>query len=113
MHENSLIIAGMISVALVLVAVIYVFGKLKIEQQRTLRKILEKDETALSELPRAFGSLSRADSDFRRGILLIVTGITLGAFFFYIGGKAWIMGFLPLTIGCVYLFFWVRNGAGR
>ena len=110
MTHSGIIIAGMISVAVILAAVILVFGRLKLEQQRTIQKLLEKDEASRPEWAPVLGSMNRGDNDFRRGVLLLVMGLTIGVFLFFVGGKAWILGSLPVTLGLVYLFFfWTRN----
>ena len=59
MNETPIIIAGLISVAAVVVAAVIIFGRLKIEQQRTIQKLLEKDDESRPELAQALGSLRR------------------------------------------------------
>ncbi|MEM7353191.1 MAG: hypothetical protein AAF657_20520 [Acidobacteriota bacterium] len=109
MQENAVIIAGMISVAIVIATFIIVFGRLKIEQQKTLRKLLETDDASRLELSKILGPKSQADGDFRRGLLLIVMGFVLTGFLFFFGGIGWILGLMPITVGFIYLFFWTRN----
>jgi hypothetical protein len=110
-HEAPVVIAGMISVAIVVSVVLLILGRLKIEQQRTLQKLLEQGEAAKSEWARELGASSRSETDFRRGILFVVTGLALSVFMFFVGGTAWTFGLLPLAIGVVYLVFWKLNAA--
>ncbi len=111
MHEAPIIIAGLISIAAVLVAAVIIFGKLKIEQQRTIQKLLEKDDGSRPELTQALGSLRRGDNDLRRGVLLVASGLVLGFTFLFVGGSAWIFGAVPVMIGFVYLLFWRMSAA--
>ena len=46
MDETKIIIAGIIGSAAVLSVVVYLFGRLKIEQQKTLQRLLEKDDSS-------------------------------------------------------------------
>ncbi len=110
-NEAPIIIAGLISVAAVLVAAVIIFGKLKIEQQRTIQKLLEKDDGSRPELTQALGSLRRGDNDLRRGVLLIASGLVFGFTFLFVGGFAWIFGAVPVMIGFVYLLFWGMSAA--
>ena len=110
-NEVPIIVAGLISVAAVLVAAVIIFGKLKIEQQRTIQKLLEKDDGARPELTQALGSLRRGDTDLRRGTLLVASGLIWGCTLLFVGGNAWIFGAVPVMIGLVYLLFWRMNAA--
>jgi hypothetical protein len=111
MNETPIIIAGLISVAAVVVAAVIIFGRLKVEQQRTVQKLLDKDDGSRPELTQALGSLRRGDNDLRRGVLLIASGLIFTLTFFFVGGIAWIFGAVPVTIGLVYLLFWRMNAA--
>ncbi len=113
MNETTIIIAGIIGSAAVLSVVVYFFGRLKIEQQRTLQRLLEKDDSSRAEWARALGPARRGDNDFRRGVLLVVVGTSLGTGLFFVGGNAWIFSLLPVTIGFVYLMFWKVNASQR
>ncbi len=113
MDETKIIIAGIIGSAAVLSVVVYLFGRLKIEQQKTLQRLLEKDDSSRTEWARALGPGRRGDNDFRRGVLLIVIGTSLGTGLFFVGGSAWTFSLLPVTIGLVYLMFWKVNASQR
>ncbi len=113
MNEATIIIAGIIGSAAVLSVVVYFFGRLKIEQQKTLQRLLEKDDSSRAEWARALGPARRGDNDFRRGVLLVVVGASLGAGLFFVGGNAWIFSLLPVTIGLVYLMFWKVSASQR
>ncbi len=108
---GPIIIAGLIGVAAVLVAAVIIFGKLKIEQQRTLQKLLEKDDGSRPELTEALESLRRGDNDLRRGMLLVASGVVFSLTFLYVGGNAWTFGGIPVMIGFVYLLFWRMSAA--
>ena len=113
MDETTIIITGIVGAAAVLSVVVYFFGRLKIEQQRTLQRLLEKDDSSRAEWARALGPARRGDNDFRRGVLLVVVGTSLGTGLFFVGGNAWIFSLLPVTIGLVYLMFWKVNASRR
>ena len=83
----------------------------RIEQQRTIQKLLEKDDGSRPELAQALGSLRRGDNDLRRGMLLVASGLVWSATTFFIGGNAWIFGGVPVVIGIVYLLFWRMSAA--
>ncbi len=113
MDETTISIAGIMCAAAVLSVVVYFFGRLKIEQQKTLQRLLEKDDSSRAEWARALGPARRGDNDFRRGVLLVVVGTSLGTGLFFVGGNAWIFSLLPVTIGLVYLMFWKVNARQR
>ncbi len=111
MNEAPIIITGLIGVAAVLVAAVIIFGRLKIEHQRTIQKLLEKDDGSRPELAQALGSLRRGDNDLRRGMLLVASGLVWSVTTFFIGGDAWLFGGVPVVIGFVYLLFWRMSAA--
>ena len=111
MDETSLSITALIGIAAVLVVAVFIFGRLKIEQQRTIQKLLEKDDGSRPELAQALGSLRRGDNDLRRGMLLVASGLVWSVTTFFIGGNAWIFGGVPVVIGIVYLLFWRMSAA--
>ena len=111
MDETSISVAGILGCAAILSVVVYFFGRLKIEQQRTLQQLLEKDDTSRAEWARALGPARRGDNDFRRGVLLVVVGVSLGIALYFVGGPAWTFALLPVTIGLVYLMFWKVNAS--
>lgn len=113
MNETTIFIAGIIGAAAVLSVVVYFFGRLKIEQQKTLQGLLEKDDSSRAEWAKALGPARRGDNDFRRGVLLVVVGASLGTGLFFVGGNAWVFSLLPITIGLVYLMFWKVNASQR
>ena len=109
MQEPILLGFGLIAIAIVLAMLIYMFGRLKLEQQKTVQMLLEKDPETRAEWAQLLGPRHRAEADFRRGLLLLITGLTLLAFLYYAGGIAWMLSFIPITVGLVYLYFWKRN----
>ena len=116
MQEPIVIAAVLLSLAIVLATLIVVFGRLKIEQQKTLQKLLEKGESSRRDWDRILAPVSQPVSDFRRGVLLTVVGLALTGFLFLVGGIGWLLGLIPTVIGLVYLLFWrtARSGhAGR
>ena len=112
MQDPMLIAAGLVGAAVILATIIYSFGRLKLEQQKTLQMLLEKDESTRAEWSRIMGPSHRAENDFRRGILLLCLGVSLTVLFFFMGGIAWMFGCVPITLGLVYLLFWHRS-SGR
>lgn len=109
MEESLVAAAGILGAAMVLTMVVYMFGRLKLEQQKTLQKLLDKDEETRADWSRILGHGQRAEADFRRGSMLVVVGAALTVLFFFMGGIGWIFGFVPILLGLVYLFFWKRN----
>jgi len=103
MNETTVIVVSLISVTVLLIAIIVVFGRLKIEQQRTLQKLLEKQETSPGDWERVVGATRPKDQDLRRGMLFIATGLALGGFFFMMGGVGWMFAGVPIAVGLVYL----------
>ena len=115
MQDPIILGAIIIGVAVVLATVVLVFGRLKLEQQRTLQLILEKDETTRGEWGRLLAIADRPTHDFRRGVLLIVVGATLTLIMFFLGGIGWLLGLIPVLVGATYLLFWrlARHGDSR
>ncbi len=112
MQQNLILVAVILGISLILSVFVHVFGKLKIEQQKTLQKLL--DHGPLNDmLAKSVGIYSSAEKDFRRGLAFIAIGTSWSLVTFFIGGKAWILGFVPLIIGLIYLLLWKFDGTRR
>lgn len=112
MQQNLILVAVILGISLILSVFIHVFGKLKIEQQKTLQKLLDQGPVN-DMLAKAIGINSRQEKDFRRGLAFIAIGASWTLVTFFIGGKAWILGFIPVMIGLVYLLLWKFDGTRR
>lgn len=110
MHDQAITVAGILGVSLILSTVVYVTGRLRIEQQRTLQKLLDSGGRIV-DLPDTAGFTRRPDRDLRRGLLLIAIGVLWALVTFFIGGRAWILGVAPTALGLICLLFWKLDGA--
>lgn len=109
MQQTLIFIAGILGLSLILSVSIHVFGRLRIEQQRSLQKLVDQG-VAGDALLRAIGWSSRGDRDRRRGVLLIAIGLAWTGITFFIGGSAWILGFAPISLGLACLVLWKLDG---
>lgn len=112
MHQTLLLCAGILGLSLVLSVSIYVFGRLRIAQQATVQKLLERGAPE-ADLLRSAGFVDRGTRDLRRGLFLIGLGLAWSIVTYFLGGPAWIMGTFPVTIGVVYLLFRLVDGRAR
>ncbi|HLA78625.1 MAG TPA: hypothetical protein VJU18_13685 [Vicinamibacteria bacterium] len=112
MHQPLVVCAGILGLSLILSVAIFVFGRLRIEQQRTLQRLVDRGISG-DELVRSAGLAERGARDLRRGLLLIGIGLSWSTVTFLIGGRAWILGVFPVTIGLVYVLFRVLDGRPR
>jgi hypothetical protein len=112
MEHSLILVAGILGMSLILSVVIYVSGRLRIEQQKTLQMLAERGVSG-DELLRAAGLAEPRARDLRRGLLLLGIGLSWSVVTFFIGGKAWMAGLFPVTIGLVYVLFRVIDGRTR
>jgi uncharacterized protein DUF6249 len=110
--QPSLAIAGILGLSLIISVSIFVVGRLRIEQQRTLQKVIERGASG-DELARAAGLGDRSSTDARRGILLVAVGLSWSVVTFFAGGKAWMVGVVPIAIGLAFLSFRMLNDRAR
>jgi hypothetical protein len=110
--QPFVIAAGILGISLILAVSVYVFARLRIEQERTLQKLIDRGISG-DELLRSAGLAERGSRDLRRGLLLIGIGLAWSTVTFFIGGKAWIVGIFPVVIGAVYVLFRVLDGRSR
>jgi Domain of unknown function (DUF6249) len=109
--HTGVLIAALLGLSLILTATIYVIGRLKIEQERTLQKALERG-VALETLGPML-AMSRSSRDLRRGILLIAVGVAWSTITYFVGGQAWLAGIGPIAIGAAYVIFGLLDGRAR
>jgi hypothetical protein len=107
--DQPYVLTTLICITAILITILILFAKLKLAQQQTIQKILDAKGSMTPELMESLKTMSPANDDFRRGILLIAVGLSLGVLLLFIGGKAWALSLLPIVIGCIYLFFWKLN----
>ncbi len=103
-------VAAMLCITLFLTTLLILFFRNKMEQQKTLQKLIETSEEPSAVIEKVLQNTNRKMSDLRRGMLLLTVGLTVMLIFFYLGGVAWMFGLLPVVVGLVYLFFWFLNG---
>lgn len=102
MTSSLVAAAALLGAALILSVAVYVFGRLRIEQQRSLQRGLEQGRS-IAELATLIGLASPAARDQRRGILLMALGFAWSLVTFFIGGKAWLFGAVPILLGIAFL----------
>lgn len=112
MYETAIAAAGILGISMILSVLVYINGRLRIEQQRTLQKMLERGDK-VEQLARANGFGPRADRDRRRGIVLVAIGVLWSLVTFFIGGSGWILGIVPVALGFVYMLFWKLDASAR
>jgi hypothetical protein len=110
--QATLVSAGILGLSLILSVSIHAFGRLRIEQERTLQKLIDRGLSG-DELFRAAGLADRGRKDLRRGLLLSGVGLSWSVVTFFVGGSAWIAGVFPLAIGLVYLLLRLLDGRSR
>ncbi len=109
MQQTLVICAGILGLSLVLSVAVFVFGRLRIEQQTTLQKLIDRG-VADDQLLGCAGLADRGGRDMRRGLLLIAIGLSWSTVTFFVGGPAWIVGVFPVTIGAVFVLFRALDG---
>lgn len=110
MHDTAIAVAGILGLSLILSVVIHASARLRIEQQRTLQKLLDSGGS-IDSLAAVSGFGHGPQRDLRRGTLLIAIGVVWSLVTFFIGGRAWILGGVPVALGLVYVLFWKLDGA--
>lgn len=93
--------AALLGAALILAVGLHAYARLRVEQERTLQKLIDRGLTGDALLPP--GWTDRAGRDTRRGLLLLGLGFAWSTVTYFVGGKAWIFGVFPVVIGAVYL----------
>lgn len=98
MTDPIVLAAGILGIALILAVAVHAVARQRIEQQRTLQKLIERglDVDAIASLA---GIMNRGQRDLRRGTLLVAIGLAWSATTFFVGGKAWILGIVPIVLG--------------
>src|SRR5687767_6188718 len=109
--DPSIAFAGIIGLAVLLSVSVYVFGRLRIERERTLQKLIERGATG-DELARLVRP-AHASADLRRGLLLIAVGLAWSVVTFFVGGKAWMAGIVPVMLGATFVLFKVLDARSR
>lgn len=105
MADPIIIAAGIAGLALVLAMAVFAGSRLRIEQQRTLQKLLDRGED-VETAARTAGIPGRAQRDLRRGVVLVAIGLAWSVATFMIGGIAWRLGAAPVVLGLFFLVLW-------
>jgi len=102
-----------VCVTLIIIAVLFFINRSKIAKQRTIQSLVETGKDITPELLESLGLKVKKlpQNDFRKGVLLFVTGMVLTLIFKMMGGFAWIFGILPIILGIVYIVFSRLNSA--
>ena len=79
-------IGGILGLAAVLAAAIFVYGRVRVERERTLQRLVDRGMT-IDELARLLGPDAQRRLDLRRGVLLLAVAIAWSAVTFAIGGN--------------------------
>ena len=92
---------------LVLIVVMWIIHRNKQQKQITLQKLIESGQQLSPEILESLNltTKSRPQQDFRKGILLVVSGVIMTTIFKLMGGFGWVFGFVPLVLGLVYIAF--------
>ena len=110
--NTPIVVAGLIGLALILSVAIYIFGRLRIEQERSLQKLIDRGLSG-DDLLRSAGIPSRGGRDLRRGLLLIAAGLAWSGFTFFVGGNAWTFGSVPIFLGAVFVLLGILDARLR
>ena len=110
--DASLAAAAVVGLSLILSVSVYGFTRLRIEQERTLQRLIDRGVSG-EELVRAAGGRDKGSRDLRRGLLFIAVGVAWTVITFFIGGTAWMMGGFPIAIGFVFVVLRAIDGGSR
>ncbi len=110
--QPDLTIAGVLGVTIVIAAAIWVYGRVRIERERTLQHLIARG-MAPDDLARIVGADLRRQLDLRRGVLLLAVGVAWTGVTYAVGGKAWTLGAGPIALGVAYVVVWGVHGRGR
>lgn len=104
-----------VCVTLIIISVLFFINRTKISKQKTIQALVETGKDITPELLDSLGLevKKQPQNDFRKGVLLSITGIVVTLILKAIGGFAWIFGLLPIIIGIVYIVFSRLNLAKR
>ena len=108
MEQNMVIAAGILGFSAVACAIVLVMGRIKVEQQKTLRLLLERGDSA-GDILNTLYSPGALSADTRRGILFIALGLAWSLTTVFVGGMGWIFGGLPVAAGLIFLLFGKLN----
>ncbi len=102
-----------VCITLIIIAVLFFINRSKIAKQRTIQSLVETGKDITPELLESLGLKVKKlpQNDFRKGVLLFVTGMILTLIFKMMGGFAWVFGILPIILGIVYIVFSRLNSA--
>lgn len=112
MNDTAIGVAAILGLSFILGVAVLMFARLRIEQQRTMQKLIDRG-TSGDELARIVGVTGGAQRDRRRGGLLLAIGFGWSVVTFFIGGKAWLMGLVPIALGIAYLLLSRFNESRR
>ncbi len=112
-YEFIMQLTAGVCITLIIIAVLFFINRSKIAKQRTIQSLVETGKDITPELLESLGLKVKKlpQNDFRKGVLLFVTGMVLTLIFKMMGGFAWIFGILPIILGIVYIVFSRLNSA--
>ena len=96
-----------VCVTLIIIAILFFINRTKVAKQRIIQALVETGKDITPELLESLGLKVKKlpQDDFRKGVLLFVSGTILTFTFKMIGGIIWIFGLLPIILGIVYIGF--------
>lgn len=110
MTDPIVLAAGILGAAVVLAVAVYASARVRIEQQRTLQALIVRG----GDLPPHWGMHATPEQrDRRLGLLLVGVGLAWSLGTLFVGGKAWMLGAIPVTLGAVFLLLWALDARAR
>ena len=102
-----------VCVTLIIIVALLCINRNKVAKQRTIQSLVGSGKDITPELLESLGLKVKKSpqNDFRKGVLLFVTGVLLTLILKMIGGIIWIFGILPTILGIVYIVFSRLNSA--
>jgi len=105
LYDLVLQVTVAVCVTALIIVVLLVANKQRTVKQQTLQKLIDSDKALTAEVLTTIGfkQENQAYKDLRKGVMLTICGVVLTLTFMPVGGFGWIFGFLPITLGLVYL----------
>lgn len=110
--EPLVVAAGILGVALVSAVAIVVYGRMRLERERTLQRLVDRGLSP-DDLARVVGPEARRRLDLTRGVLLVAVAMAWSGVTVAMGGRAWVLGIAPAALGLGYLLVWGLDGRRR
>lgn len=111
LFEQILHLLAFISAVTIIIALIVAKTKKDIAKINLAKALIQQQPNVGSKELDKLGitKASKADTDLRKGVMLLTIGIVVTVLFFFSGGTGWMLGAVPITMGLVYLTYWVKS----